>query len=307
MGRGFATVIASLAACVLLCVGARATQQPKTRPITYDRWGFTVNVPFTSVKEALSSKGAVELWDIFRFGDLVFSVEVTRTPPETLTATAIEQAIQAMSAAGASLGGAKRWELESSGGDLFKGLMGSLKRDETSPDAPFLKRSLGTTEAYRCLGMAAVGGESSPIVSLGVTGPSNRSAEIDDLARFFAFGFSRAGPKAPTNAVTPSAERPKKPAPAAEPARLKKGDIELIGRVEFIDAGKRSLSMIVDRIRVSHTGYIALDPPRRKIVYYRKPLPEGIDGDSTISVVGFNTGVGKPITADSVELVPELP
>ncbi len=291
----------------LAATGAHATQQPKTRHVTYERWGFWIEVPLTSVKQSLPCEKPVELWELFTFGDLVYSVKVSKTPPETLTETAIEQSIQAMSAAGSSLEGAKRWELESRGGDLFKGLAGPPARDESSADAAFLKRSLGTREAYRGLGMAAAGAESAWIVSLSVTGPRNRSAEIDDLARFFAFGFSKAGPEPPQPATTVPAEPAEKPKQAAQPAKLKKGDIELIGRVEFIDPGNKSLSMMVDRIREPHTDYIVLDPPRRKIVYSKKSLPEGIDADSRISVIGFNTGVGKPITADSVEPISDKP
>ena len=287
-------VLAGLAAP---CLAARPTQQPKTRPVSYERWGFKIDVPLTSVRQALPGEGAVELWELFRFGDLVFSVKLGKTPPETLTATAIEQAIQAQSAAASSLGGAKRWELESPGGDLFKGLTGPLPPDETSPDAPYLKRSLGNREAYRSLCMAALGDESSPVVTLSVTGPKTRSAEIENLAKFFAFGFSRAGGKPHPTPMTSGVVKPPKP---AGPPRLNKGDIELVGRVESIDGENMSLNMIVDRIRMPQTGYIQLDPPRRKVVFYKKPLPDGIAADSSIAVIGFNTGVGNPITVDVV-------
>jgi len=310
--RGYSVKrITVLIELLLLCFvalgasGARATQQPKTRPINYERWGFKIDVPSTSVKQSLPGEGAVELWELFTFGDLIFSVKLSKTPPETLTATAIEQAIQAQSAAASSVGGAKRWELESPTGDLFKGLTGPLPRDETAPDAPYLKRSLGSREAYRSLCMAAAGDESSPTVTLSVTGPKSRSEEVEDLAKFFAFGFSHkkgTEPFLPSLQPSAPAVTPKKGSvPFLRPAKLKKGDIELIGRVESIDAGNKSLNMVVDRIRMPHTGYITLDPPRRKIVYYKKPLPDGIDAESPISVIGFNTGVGNPITAEIVE------
>jgi len=278
---------------------ATATQLPKTRPVEYSQWGFTVEVPYASVRESVSAQGPTELWDLFRYGDLVYSVQVIKPPPETLSATAVEQAIQARSAEAKALGGARRWEIESRGGDLFKGLSGPLPRDETSPDSPVLRKAIGNREAHRCFGMTPLGGEFSPIACLGVTGPKNRSSEIDDLARFFAFRFTRAA----SDAAEPAKPPPPPPSPAARPAKplkLKKGDIELLGRVEFVDAGRKSLSMMVDMIRLPHTGYIELRPARRKIVFYAKPLPAAVKPDSTISVIGFNTGVGKPIKADSI-------
>ncbi|MGC8863717.1 MAG: hypothetical protein ACP5R5_13210 [Armatimonadota bacterium] len=252
-------------------------------------------MPYTAVSESLAPGGDIEVWDLFRYADLIYSVRLIRIPPETLTATAIEQAIQARAAEAKALGGARRWELESRQGDLFKGLSGPLPRDEASPDAPVLRKAIGSREAYRCFGMAPVGDRFSPIVCLSVTGPRSRSSEIDDLARFFVFRFSRTPADAAERAQPPPAA-----AAPSEPAKLKKGDIELLGWVEFIDAGRKTLSMMVDQVRLPHTDYIELRPARRKIVFYENPLPNTVKANSRISVIGFNTGVGKPIRADLI-------
>jgi hypothetical protein len=81
---------------------------------------------------------------------------------------------------------------------------------------------------------------------------------------------------------------------------LKNGDIELTGLVESIEQSTKSLTMIVDTIRMPATKPIQLDPPRRKVVYY-DALPPGLEPDKGILVVGKNTGVGKPMKADIVE------
>ena len=286
MSRLLPYAVVLLLAMAPPCVGARPTQQPKTRPVVYEKLGFTVNVPFTSNRRVLPVEGAVEVCDVFQFGELAFSVKVAKAPADTLTATAIEQTLQAQVAAAPSPGEVKRWELELPGGDLFKGLSGPLPPDDASPEAAYVRKAFSGRPAWRSQCMGAMGDESSPIVALGVAGSVNRSAEIENLAKFFAFGFSK-------KATGPS---------LLKPAKLGKGDIELVGSVESIDAENKSLNMIVDRVRMPNTGYIKLDPPRKKIVHHKKPLPAGIDVNSRISVIGFNTGVGNPIMMDVIAL-----
>ena len=289
---------------------AGVTQHPRTSTVDFPAWGFSLKVPATAVKHALPSTGDVELSEVYSYGETIYWVRLTRTPPDTLTSTAIEQAIQALSATASALGRASRWELETPQAVLFKGLNGPIKPEEDAPEAALLKKALWGREPYQSLCMAPVGDESSPMLTLAVIGLKNRAAEIESLAKFLAFGFARSkpgqapvSPAAPTVAPRPSHTPSPHPAPAAPPKKrpLKKGDIELVGQVTRIDDSARTLEMLVDQIRMPHTGVIRLDPPRHKIVHFAQ-LPGGVSVGSRILVAGYNTGVGEPIKADVVLL-----
>lgn len=276
-----------------------ATQQPKTRVVLYEAFGFAVNVPQASVKQAIPVQEPAKLCEAFRYGNLVYLVKVTAVPEEMLPATAIEKTLQSLTSPEGAMAGARRWEIEI-GDLLFKGLAGSYAVQEGQPEAQVLKSVLRDREAYCCMAMAALADRFSPIVELSVVGPASRAREIDDLARFFVYKFSKVAPKlVPTTTAPTSTARP---GTSGEARRtLKKGDIELIGRIEYIDASNKTLILIVDRIRMPNTGYIALDPPRRKTIYLRSPLPHTISADAQVRVIGFNSGVGKPMTADLIE------
>lgn len=291
--------LAGLVLFLITGVASAATQQPKTRPVVYEQFGFTVYVPQVAVRETIPVDKPDLLCDTFRYGDLVYLVRVTEVPSDMLTATAIEKRIQMLTSSGGDMVGARRWELEM-GEMLFKGLAGRFTLDMSLPEAPVIKRALGAKDAHYCFAMAPLGDRFSPIVELGVVGPASRSSEIDDLARFFVYKFSKGAIRDSTPAAENRAKRGS-PKPTVSSGGLKKGDIELVGRVEHIDRSAKSLIMIVERIRMPQTGYIVLDPPRRKVVYFKEPLPEQVKVDATVRVVGFNTGVGKPMTADVIE------
>ncbi|MGQ9454628.1 MAG: hypothetical protein ACUVRS_06655 [Armatimonadota bacterium] len=301
MRRGGAIWVILAVLVVFLTAGVvlAATQQPKTRPVVYEQFGFTVYVPHTAVRETLSADKPEVLCDTFRYGDLVYLVKVTEVPSDTLTVTAVEKKLQVLTSSGGSLVGARRWELEI-GETLFKGLSGRFTLDMSLPEAAVIKRALGAKGAHCCFAMAPLGDRFSPIVELGVVGPASRSSEIEDLARFFVYKFSRGAAGVSIAAAEDRGKRSSSK-PTSNPDSLKKGDIELVGRVEHVDRSAKSFILIVERIRMPQTGYIMLDPPRRKVVYFREPLPEQVKEGATVRVVGFNTGVGKPMTADVIK------
>ena len=294
------SVNAVLILLLIAASGNAATQQPKTRAVSYPSFGFTVYVPQTSVRETIAAEEPVKLCEAFRYGNLVYLVKVTGVPEDMLAATAIEKTLQSLTAPGGSLAGARRWEIEI-GDTLFKGLSGSYDVDQSLPEALFIKRALGGKEAHCCMAMAPLKDRFSPIVELWLVGPVSRALEIDDLGRFFVYKFANTTTK-PTEAAAGAVSEVKQTDKRVTAgATLKKGDIELVGSVEYIDPSSKSFTMVVERIRLPSTGYITLDPPRRKLVYLRRPLPANITVDSRVRIIGFNTGIGKPMTADVVE------
>ena len=283
-----------MAAIPIVCA-AGVTQQPKSRPVEFAKWGVVVQIPLAAVRHKCAVQEPVQLSEVFVFGDLIYSVMVTKAPPETLTATAIEKALQTRAAAGQAE--TTRWEIDTKEWGLFKGVSGPVSPDEAVPESPYLQKAFWGRKGWRSLCMAALGDESAPMLTLAVTGPKTRAGEIEDLAKFLAVGVGKPGtkplPAPPVVASTPEPE-PAKPFP------LKKGKIELTGLVESIDQSTKRLTMIVDAIRMPSTRPIQLDPPRRKAVYY-DTLPPGLEADKGVRVVGKNTGVGQPMKADVVQ------
>ncbi|MCL5104577.1 MAG: hypothetical protein M1133_10775 [Armatimonadetes bacterium] len=94
---------------------------------------------------------------------------------------------------------------------------------------------------------------------------------------------------------------PTTPAPVPAPSHsIKRGDIELIGSVQSIAPERTSLTMLVAQIRMPGQTAIPLTPARQKTVYLTK-VPASISAGARVIVIGRNTGVGKPITADVLE------
>lgn len=295
--------------CACAAFGA-VTQIPKMKTIPYEGWGFQIDVPQMSRRVALKAQGEVELWDMHTYGDFVYFVKVVKVTPETLTSTAIEQDIQADANFAAKRGATKRWEMEGREGELFKGLNYFSKTDEDIPEAAaeLLKVLRGRTGCVSAA-WAPLKGESGPMLILGVIGPKGRDDEIDNLEKFFVRGMNRikAGEAA---AVTTRPVRPgptkapvaPKPATAALPV-LKKGDIQITGAIESMTMDKRRLTISAQEIKLPGGEPVKLEPARRKVISLNMAMAGLAVGDR-VTVVGRNTGVGKPMTADVVVKAP---
>lgn len=358
-------LVAVVSAVFVLGAQSFAAEPVKAQPSAvrtekHSAWGFQVQVPRASSRQVLASEGDILLSEFYIYGDLVYVVRVTRTPANTLASTAVEQEIQRLAKTSAV-----RWEISSRQGDLFKGLSRPLPLEETeSVGTAQVKRALRGRDAVQSASMAPLAEDAGPILTVGVIGPKSRQEEIENTAKFMAFGVERientpagvaetasvptaghASPPTPRHPTPPESgpgagspaeppltepsqpgivtakpprpqfrngtERPRHsisrkapvaPAPVILPqARraLKKGEIELAGVVESIDGTARSMVMVVDEVVMPGLKPIPLDPVRRKTVYFRA-LPGGIHAGSRIAIAGRNTGVGKPMTADTI-------
>jgi len=333
-------VVLAVCVCVFAC-GVWAAEPVKAPPgamqsIRYAELGFQVQVPRAAAKQSIPASGDVRLSELHISGDLVYIVKVNRTPPDTLASTAIEQSIQAMTKA--AEGASARWEIDSKQGNLFKGLSKAMKPDELGEaEAEQVKRALRDRDLFGSLCMAPLDDESSPILTVGVIGPAGRQAEIENTAKFLAYNVKRvekvAGPDTPPEPIAPPAAPTDRPGPRVRPVKtppappgqsepgeppvvkppqvhkpapvkhdLKKGEIELLGTVESVDEKRGEIVMMVSEITMPRLKPIPLDPHRRKIVLYKTLLP-GIEPGARIRVIGKNTGVGRPVSADVLELV----
>lgn len=293
----------SLASCAL--AGAQAWDT-----ISYDKWGFALQIPAGCVKqEVLADDGC----DVYAVGSLVCVVKVTPTPDKLPASTAIEQAIQAEVKDSSKLGTAKRWEQESKQGDLFKGFVAPIQLKADDPVGVVSIRIVGSDSAVQCVSMAPVGDDDSPILRISVIGPSDRQAEVVTTAKGIAAFAARTKPalqdaKLSATAAkkrSPDAGTPPKPKPAAKPwPELKKGEIELAGVVDSVSPDGKSLSMTVDLVTLPGGTSVTLSPARTKRVILKAKLT-WLSTGQRIRMLGRNTGVGKPITADALEPCPE--
>ena len=286
------------------------TQLPKMKAIWFGVWGFQAEVPQTAARQEVAIEGNVKLHEIYTYGELIYFIKVTQAPADTLASTAIEQELQSLVAATATLGTSNRWELDSKRGDLFKGVSRMIRpEDFNQTEAGFIKRALWSRNGFQSMSMAALKDESGPIVTLGTVGPKSREKDIENIAKFAAFSFS----KIETPAIAPPpVQQPKIQSVIKQPAKtpviaqkkqavIRKGDIAIEGVVDSIDVTSKCMIMIVDQITLPNLKPIKLEPARRKTVFFRD-LPAGVTPQSRIRILGKNTGVGKAMTADVIEV-----
>lgn len=276
------------------------------RVAKYPTWGFEIQVPRASVTHSLPVGNDVLLAEMHTYGDLVYIVKVTKTPPNTLASTTIEQTIQAMTKSPSTLGPYGRWEIDSKQGELFKGISRTFSLDDASEaEKTLLRKALRGREAFQSLCMAPLGGdEAEAILTIGVIGPKSRADEIENIAKFMAFNVT---------AISKTADSPPAPSRSDKASKvrnasvtvvrtLKKGEIELVGVVESIDPPNKAIVMLVDQVTMPGFKPIKLSPVRRKLVYYSK-LPDGVNPQTRLSIIGKNTGVGKPMNADLIQIL----
>jgi hypothetical protein len=301
MFRSAALIIALTISTVQCQAAEPVMAQPfALRVARYPAWGFELQVPRASVTHSLPVSNDVLLFEMYVYGDFVYFVKTTKTPPNTLASTAIEQTIQAMTKASSTLGPYGRWEIDSKRKDLFKGLSRATSLDDASEaEKTLLRKALRGREAFQSLCMAPLGGdEAEVILTIGVIGPKSRANEIENIVKFMAYNVTAVS----TQTIQSDKISTARNAIATAVRILKKGEIELVGIVESIDPDNKTMTMLVDQITMPGLKPITLSPARRKLVYYSK-LPDGLESQTRLSIVGKNTGVGKPMKADLIRIL----
>ncbi len=300
-------VLISIAAVAGACAagGARGASNS---PVTFEEYGFKLEIPRPFEKHVPPPKPGERLSQAYLSGGLAYIIKITDVGPDSLASTVVEQTLQAQVKQASQ---ARRWERNSRYGELFKGFTCLTKVDLNS--APFLEKIMGGDTGYQSVSLAPLAGESSPILTIGIIGAKERSVEIDNLAEFLVstvstFKIAHGTKPKDVSLKHPAAVSAAKPAaglsqkPSAQ-AALRPNEIELVGRVDSVGPGGDSITMTVDQIRLPKQGPIKLDPARTKLVYCKK-LPSGAGPGTRLLVVGVNTGVGKPMSADRIEVQP---
>lgn len=285
--------------CLLWSKAGIGADMGRWDTVSYQDWGLTVQIPAGAVKHPVPNQPTDGFYDVYSTNGCACVIAVT--PVRNLpTPTAIEKLIQEELAKSSGLGASRRWEQDSRQGELFKGLAGpvQLKGVDFLPEA--IGRIVAEDTAFQCISMAALGDDSSPVLRVGVFGPRHRENDITLIARGMAAFVKKSGPAGKT-ADTP-AEAPE----SASWPTLKPGQIELEGVVAMVTPDRKSLALIVEVITMPGLNPIALNPARRKLVLLRQKMDWPAVGQR-IRLLGANTGVGKPMTADLLEKLPDDP
>ena len=170
------------------CFGAPAPVHiASMKAVTFDKWGFQVEVPQLAERYSVPGQAETQLSELFVFDGLVYFVKVTGTASDALTATAIEQRIQSLLKSSSAQTRPQRWELDLGQGVLFKGLSHTVQPSKDFPaEARYISRVVKGGTAFESVSMAPIGDDFSPIISVGVIGPSQRSSEIETRAKYAA-------------------------------------------------------------------------------------------------------------------------
>lgn len=304
-----------LVLCSILAPTCARAQLAKWETVSYEKWGFALQIPSGSQKQALPDQPRDTTYDIYAAGGLACIVKVAPTPDDQLASTAIERAIQAEVKESSKLGPARRWEQSSKQGDLFKGFMVVTQLNNVSAADSTISKIVGENTAFECVSMAPLGDETSPILRVGVIGPKSRQAEVIATAKGVAAFVSKIGSEPavpPADVPTPRKLIPEpKPATAPQPKPKpwpapRKGEIELTGIVDAVSSDRRIMNVVVDTVKLPGQDPITLTPARPKKVLLRQK-PGWLIAGQRVRILGKNTGVGKPMTADSLEKSPDKP
>lgn len=306
------TIIAILLAIIApghICLGAGLNTTSPRDATAFPQWGLSAEIPKPFTRHPLPPSDSIPYSEVFISGDYAYTLEIIKIPTKLLASTFIEQSIQSDIKLTSSAE-AKRWELESRQGDLFKGITKPYQLTVPFPGA--LQKMLGGETGIQSVAMAPLNGESSPVLKIGIISSIANKTTAENkakaLATFVVF-TGKLNKIQPALVPKPVQVKPNppiviKPKPIT-PTFLRKGEIELVGVVKSIDTVEKKLVLVVTQIRLPGSNMQKRDPAVPKNVVLLFILPKDIKLGSKISVIGKNLGVGKPIMADVILLISE--
>lgn len=301
-------LISLIAALSLLIASVAFAQEIKWKIIPSPQWGFSIQLPPDASRQRLMGRPASGTCEVYASGGFACIVQVTPTASDALASTAIEQAIQSEIKEATTMGPTARWEATSKEGDLFKGYTGQVRLAKTDPAQSAVIKAIGTERGVQSVALAPLGDETAPVLRIAIVGKPDKEPEVAAMAKTVSSMVAKESKPA---VIAPDEKpgQPSLPTPklSAKPwPQLRTGDIELEGRITSVSSDGKTVMMMVDTIILPGQGPIALSPKRTKKVLLRDKMGALIKG-AQIRLVGRNEGVGKPITADAIELAPNPP
>jgi hypothetical protein len=314
---------------ILMLVGATAAVAQDSDVISYDNYGFSVAIPVPREQVSLPMGQINGMLQSYKSNGLVYVVFATDDiqPKGSTARAALSMMASMMSQAAAKapalglhtiLGSSAQAVLavgfaarvsEAQLNAQMKATQGSKSKKSAmdwSAAIPAELRQMFGNDIYQAALMIPLSETGRTVAGVAVVGPGNRSGELDAivmrLMNTLSIGKNAAVSSTPGNGQ--SGESPASAAPATMKSlsTLKKGQIELIGTVSALDKPNKSLSMMVSQVTSFGQSPVGLNPARLKKVFATS-IPGGIKEGSKIVVVAADSGVGKPVHAESVKAI----
>lgn len=307
---------------VLVLFGATSATAQNAGVVKFDDYGLSVALPVPFEPMSLQVPPLNGLIRAYRSKDFVYVVVVTDDiQPKTGTARqALGMMVSAMTQIASKvpsmglhvISGSTAQGVSASG---FGGRVseapqgknaGKSAMDFTNQIPAELKQLFGN-DIYQALLMAPFTEQGRMVAGVAVIGPGKQSMEIDAQAMQLMATVSIGSKSVAAQSAGVEADAaPTGPDPVTvKPINeLKRGQIELIGKVSALDKSGKSLSMMVSQVASYGQPAAVLDPARLKKIFV-KSVPADVKCGSTIVVVAIDSGVGKPVKALTLESVPD--
>ncbi len=304
-------LLSLVAALVLLAATCAIAQS--TGEVRFDNYGLSVSLPVPYERMPMQLPAINGMVEAYKSNGLVYLVIATdEIQPKNATArqalnaltTMMSQVADKVPAMGLHTIAATSAQGKSAVGFGGKVIENQNKTAKTAMDyatqiPPELKQMYGN-DIYQAALMVPFTETGRMVAAVAVVGPTSQQMSIDAIAMRMMSSLTIGKPAAPK--PKDAADGGVAPAPVAAKVmnELKKGQIELIGTVSAIDKASKSLSMMVSHVTSYGQPSVVLNPARQKKVFV-KSIPAGVKEGSSVVVLAADSGVGKPVKAESVK------
>lgn len=303
---------------ILLLIAATCATAQNGTVHKYDSYGVSVTLPGTCERMSLQVPAISGLIEAYKGNNLVYVVVITDdVQPKTMTARAALNTMVGMmnqiaskvpelglhTISGSSAQGVSATGFAARVSESQIKAMGKNPMNYVAQMPPEIRQMFGS-DVYQAVLLAPLTEKGRTVAGIAVIGAGSRSMDIDAEA-MRVMGALSIGEKvaAAKPSGAKSGEASGTPAPAAAPLNtLKKGQIELVGTVSFVDKPGKSLNMMVSQVTSFGQPGVVLDPARLKKVF-AKSIAAAVKEGVKIAVVAADSGVGKPVTAQILKVI----
>ena len=322
IGMRVKSLVAAMA--VMMLIGATGAAARDTGAIYYDNYGFSVAIPtpYEQVSLPLGQiNGMLQSYKCNGLIYVVFATDDIQTMGNTaraalnMIASQMNQAaakvpalglhmISGNSAQGVAATGFGARISEAQLNAQLQAAQGNKSKKSAmdwSAAIPAEIRQMFGSDIYQAALMVPLSETGRMIAGVAIVGPGNRSGELDAVVMRLMNTLS-IGKSAGVSSTPGTGQPGVSPAPMKSLSVLKKGQIELIGTVSALDKPNKFLNMMVSQVTSYGQSPMALSPARLKKVF-ASSIPDDVKEGSLIVVVAADSGVGKPVTAETVKVV----
>jgi|GEM_PF-2058849 len=313
------------AIAVLVLIGATGAAAQDASVIQYDSYGFSVAIPTPYEQVSLPMGQINGMLQSYKSNGLIYVVFATddirpvgstaraalnMLAPQMNQAAAKAPAlglhtISGTTAQGAAAVGFGARVSEAQLNAQLQAAQGNKSKKSAmdwSSAIPAELRQMFGNDIYQAALMVPLTEAGRMIAGVAVVGPGSRSGELDGVVMSLMSILSIGKPSISSTPGNGQSGVSATPAPMRSLSSLKKGQIELIGKVSSLDKPNKCLNMMVSQVMSYGQSPVVLSPARLKKVF-AKSIPADVKEGSLIVVVAADSGVGKPVTAETVKVV----